>query len=117
MDINGALGWFSISVLGAVALIALFDVIANDLCPDPLVLPSFLKRRHMVYMALAMGFMSMCMVAFKGGALSIVSYFWVDACFACGVAIADLFARHHNDQRKTERRSTERRDHDRRSIA
>lgn len=117
VDSTGPVGWFAVSALGAVALVALIDVLVNDLFPERFSLPSFFKRRHLVYMALSLGLMSMCMVAFRGGAVAAVTYFWVDACFACGVAIADLFARHHQDQRQVERRTTNRRGPDRRSLA
>jgi hypothetical protein len=116
VDTNGLIGWVAITVLGAVALVALFDVLVNDLCPDRFVLPSFIRHRHLVYMALALGSMSMCLVAYRGGAQSLVPYLWTDAFFAAAVAIVDLLARHHRDQRQGDRRTAERRDHDRRSL-
>lgn len=117
VETSGTIGWFAVSALGALALLALVDVFVNDLCPDRFVLNSFMKRRHLVYMALSVGLMSMSYIALKGGAMAAVSYFWVDACFACGVAIADLFARHQKDRRNSDRRFSTRRDHERRSLA
>ena len=90
---NGA--GFGIWVLLAVVLVSLADIVVNDFLPRRFKFRFARKYRHLVFMALAMGVLSLVYLAVtRNGptlAQALLSFQGIGA--AC-VAVLDLFARH-----------------------
>ena len=92
---TGSLGWLAVWTLGAVGIVALLDVLVNDLAPDHWRLPSAHRWRHFVYMAIALGEVSITyVIAAKLGFTPLLFVYWLDAAAAVAIAYFDLFARH-----------------------
>ncbi|MDN4590250.1 hypothetical protein DBA29_17305 [Xenophilus aerolatus] len=94
---SGAQGWWLVGLLACVAVLGVADVIVNDILPDRISIAWVKRRRHFVYIGLAMGLMSMTFVFVAGDGgwfRPLVLPFWVDAFFAALVAFLDLFQRH-----------------------
>lgn len=95
INASGSLGWLAVWTLGAVGVVALLDVIVNDLAPDRWRLPSAHRWRHFVYMAIALGEVSITyVIAAKLGFTPLLFVYWLDAAADVAIAYFDLFARH-----------------------
>jgi hypothetical protein len=95
MEEGSAAGWAFLFLLGALGLVALFDVCVNDLLPHEFDMPSGRRWRHLVYMALAVG---LCCVSFviaadTGFSMVLLNY-WKDIAICVAIAYLDLFQRH-----------------------
>lgn len=92
---SGDVGWFALAAMAGVALWALADVFINDVMPRDFCLCAALRHRHLTYLALSMGLMSLAYVFTSAEGWTIISLRPIfDATFAAGVAFQDLFQRH-----------------------
>lgn len=93
---SGPTGMYCVLILALVAMIAAADVVINDLLPDAYQFEVAKRYRHLVYMALAMGLMSLCfvMTKAKGDWTQITLRYQLDAAVAATLAVLDLFSRH-----------------------
>jgi hypothetical protein len=97
IDASGDQGWVMVGVLAVLCVIAICDVLVNDLLPDRYELAMPKRRRHLIYIALAMGIFCMSYVFVAGENSTfrpLVLPFWLDGSIAAGVAFLDLFQRH-----------------------
>ena len=95
---SGPEGWACVTALAGVALAALADILVNDILPDRLTLLAFMRQRHLVYMALALGLMSVSyVVADEEGWTELLLHYWLLAIFSAHIALTDLFHRHRKD--------------------
>lgn len=91
---TGQAGWVALSFMSAVALWALADVFVNDVMPANFYLHAAMRQRHLTYMGLALGLMSLAYVFTARNGWSAISLRPIfDATFAAGVAFQDLFQR------------------------
>lgn len=82
-------------VLAGVALMALADVVINDLLPRRFRFAFACHYRHLIYMAMALGLVSTgFIVAKEHGLATLHARLSIDAAVATAVAFFDLFARH-----------------------
>ncbi|APW38455.1 hypothetical protein RD110_15640 [Rhodoferax koreense] len=98
---SGQQGWMLAAGLAAVAMVAIADVIVNDLMPERFRLVTAKNKRHLVYCFLALGILCMTYVFVSGDGgwyRPLVLPFWIDALFAVGVAFFDSFQRHRAPQ-------------------
>lgn len=91
---TGDFGWVLVFGLAACCLVALADVLINDLMPGNWRLPFAFQWRHMAFMLIAMqlaviGFM----VVFSLGFTILLFAYWLNASLACLLAFLDAFAR------------------------
>ena len=93
---SGPTGMWCVVALALVALVAAADVVVNDLLPDRFVFEVAKRNRHLVYMALSMGLMSLCfvMTQSKGEWSQVTLRYQLDALVAATLAVLDLFSRH-----------------------
>lgn len=92
---SGDAGWYCVFALACLAIIALVDVVINDLMPDCFCFPFVRDNRHLIYMLLSLGLMSTAMVVFKRSGLSVVdARLILDSIIAATIAFSDLFYRH-----------------------
>lgn len=92
---TGVHGWACVIALGVLASLALVDVVVNDLLPAHINVPLARRWRHLVYMLLAMGLVSITGVIAAGvGMTPLLLTFWLDAGVATAIAFFDLFSRH-----------------------
>ncbi|WP_395055179.1 hypothetical protein [Polaromonas sp.] len=92
---SGAAGMWAMQALAVVAVVGLADCLVNDLLPDRFILRWSFRHRHLVYMALALGLVSISYITAKNYGPSTVHVFYMlHAAFATFVAFFDLFARH-----------------------
>lgn len=89
-------GWAWMAFLATLALLALADVIVNDLMPPRFDMPTVLRLRGLLLMALALGLVSQSIVISKyvNGFSSAMGYYWLNAAFAVTTAFLDTFYRH-----------------------
>ena len=98
---SGEQGWAMVGLLAIVCLLAILDVVVNDLLPTRFAFAAAKRYRHLIYIALSMGIvcMSYVFIVGEGGWFRpLVLPFWVDASFAAFVAFLDLFQRHRAPQ-------------------
>jgi hypothetical protein len=101
IDASGRQGWAVVAILAAICLVAIADVIVNDLLPDQFKMVATKRHRHLIYIALAMGIFctSYVFVAGDGSRFRpLVLPFWLDGFIAAAVAFLDLFQRHRAPQ-------------------
>lgn len=92
---SGHAGWVALGGLACVAIWALADVLVNDVMPDDFCLRGAMRKRHLTYLALALGLTSLAYVFASSEGWSVISLRPIfDAAFAAGVAFQDLFQRH-----------------------
>ncbi|WP_295855907.1 hypothetical protein [uncultured Xylophilus sp.] len=92
---SGSEGWICVAALAAVALAALADIFVNDILPARVTLCAVMSRRHLVYMAMAVGLMSLCyVVADEEGWTELLLHYGLLAAFSAHIAFTDLFHRH-----------------------
>lgn len=91
---TGPLGWACVMTLAGLSLVCAADVVVNDLLPDKCVMPSALRWRHLLYMLLALGLVSITFViASVIGFTTAFFIYWLDAVAAVFVAFATPFCR------------------------
>lgn len=92
---TGPVGWICVWTLGGVALVGLADVLVNDIAPARWRLPTAHRWRHLVYMALALGEVSITYVITANlGFTPLLFVYLTDAAAAVAIAYLDVFARH-----------------------
>ncbi len=92
---TGGAGDYWLAALGAVALVAVLDVIVNDLMPEGYSLGRTRRYRHLTYMALAVLLCGLASATYTTvGWTTLLITWWVDAAMATTIAFVDLFARH-----------------------
>lgn len=91
---TGPLGWLCVMALAGVSLLCAADVIVNDMLPDRFRLPLAYRWRHLLYMLLALGLVSVTFViAAAIGFSTLMLLYWLDAIAAVFVAFATPFCR------------------------
>ncbi len=94
---SGSSGWLCVGALGLLACLALVDVVVNDLLPAHINLPFARRWRHLVYMLLALGLVSITGVIVSAvGMTTLLLAFWLDAAVSVAIAFFDLFSRHRS---------------------
>jgi hypothetical protein len=94
---SGVLGWLCVGALGLLACLALADVVVNDLLPAHINLPVARRWRHLIYMLLALGLVSITGVIVAAiGPTTLLLTFWLDASVSVAIAFFDLFSRHRS---------------------
>lgn len=92
---SGFTGSMSVGVLMCLAFVALCDVLINDLMPARYRFEWSFDYRHLLYMWLAMGLVSVSAVIIKSiGPSPLLLRFWLDALLAALVAFLDTYSRH-----------------------
>lgn len=95
LAIEGNVGSICLLFLLAIALVAWFDTVVNDLMPARYGFPRAERWRHVIHMLMALGLVSITAVVIKNsGFNTFLLRYWLDAGIACTVAFCDLFARH-----------------------
>lgn len=88
-------GWWCVLGLACLACLGVVDTLINDLLPKNFNLRCAKKYRHLIYMALAMGMLSLAYIIAKAeGASYLLIRPCLDAAVAACIAFFDLFARH-----------------------
>jgi small-conductance mechanosensitive channel len=96
---QGNLGAFAVLILSTIALIAVCDVVVNDLMPARFILRQAVTYRHTIYMAMALGCLSMIFVVIKNEGPSAVLLHYVIVAFASVlIAVFDIRDRLRNLQ-------------------
>ena len=91
----GQTGWYVLAAVAGVCLWALVDVLVNDVMPDDFMLRSAMRNRHLTYLALAAGLLSISYVyAASEGWTALILRPAYDACAAIVIAFFDLVLRH-----------------------
>lgn len=91
---TGPLGWLCVGILGCLALIAVMDVLINDLAPEAWHLPTAIRWRPITYMLLATGIASYVFVIIDAvGFTWLTLTYFLDASVAVVVGVLDLFYR------------------------
>lgn len=94
---SGTEGVWAMYLLAGIAALALADCLVNDMLPPQFVMGGSFKRRHLIYMAMAIGLVGVSYVTAKHtGPTSAHLFFLMQAGFATFVAFFDLYARHSN---------------------
>lgn len=92
---TGPVGLYWMLALAALAALAVVDVIVNDLLPDGYDLRPVYRRRHLLYVALAVLMFGMASATYSTvGWTTVLLVWWLDAGVAMTIAFVDLFARH-----------------------
>jgi hypothetical protein len=86
---------FLVVLAFGVCMVAILDIIINDIAPDKYIFHSAYKYRHIVYMLISLISFSISAGAVldSNGVLS-VERLWLDGLVAAVVAVLDIFARH-----------------------
>lgn len=91
---TGALGWLCVGALAGLSLLCAADVLVNDLAPDAFRMPFALRWRHLLYMLLALGLVSVTFVVSAAiGFTTMFFIYWLDAAAAVFLAFATPFCR------------------------
>lgn len=91
---TGPLGWVCVMALAGLSLLCAADVVINDLAPDALRMPWALRWRHLLYMQLALGLVSLTFViAATIGFTTLFFLYWLDAIAAVFLAFITPFCR------------------------
>lgn len=101
IDASGEQGWVMVGILGSICIVAIADVVVNDLLPDKFRLASAKRYRHLIYIALAMGIFCMAYVFVAGDGSTfrpLVLPFLLNGAVSAAVAFLDLFQRHRAPQ-------------------
>lgn len=98
---TGDQGWALVWILALVSIAAVVDVVVNDLLPERFHLRATMRRRHLIYIALAVGIFCMSYAFLVGAAGAdgawfrpLVLPYWLNGAVAAAVAFLDLFQRH-----------------------
>lgn len=94
---SGPAGWWVMAGVGGLAGCGLLDILVNDFLPRPLTLESVYSRRHLLYLAMALGSTAISgVIATSEGWSLVLLKFWLDAAFAAAMAFLEMFPRHRN---------------------
>ena len=92
---GGSDGVWWVAMVGLLAIVSLFDSVINDLLPAKFQFVWAKNRRHVIYMAMALGLMCMAyVVAVSSGASVVHLFIVVSVVVSVAVAFFDLFNRH-----------------------
>lgn len=95
IEAGGPIGSLSMAALMCLAFVALCDVVINDLMPARYRFEWSFDYRHLLYMWLALGLVSVSVVVMKAaGPTPLLLRFWLDASLATLVAFLDTYSRH-----------------------
>lgn len=98
VDHTGPVGWFLMACLFGLACLACLDVLVNDLLPERFVLPTAVRWRHLVYMAIPMGQVSLVYAIVDAhGFTTLILTYLLDAVVCVTAAVLDLFHRQGKD--------------------
>ena len=90
-------GWWCVLGLACIAGLSIVDTIVNDLMPERFHLRWAKNYRHLIYMALGMGMLSLAYIIAKAEG---ASYLLIAPCIHAAVAVCiaffDVFARHRD---------------------
>lgn len=90
----GPTGKFALAALALVALAALIDVLVNDMLPQKYVLQCAIRHRHLIYMLISLGCLSMVFVIIKVyGPTVILLHYLLVAGAATIIALFDVVDR------------------------
>lgn len=99
---SGLFGVIALSALLGLGVVAVADVIVNDILPSEYQLHCGLKYRHTIYMLLALGCLSLVFVMVKNGVetYSVATlHYAAIALPAVALAVTDIFDRIHGNPR------------------
>lgn len=89
-------GWFWVGLLMALIVIAMVDIVANDLLPDRYEIHVLKRRRYFGYMALCGGLLSLSTVIQRAnGWGSVLLVYLLPAFFMAHIAVTDLYHHHY----------------------
>lgn len=95
IEATGRYGWLLILGTALCCLVALSDVVVNDLMPARFAMPTALHWRHMGFMGIALQLAAVgVLVVFVKGFTVLVLAYWLNAVFAGALAFFDAFARY-----------------------
>ena len=91
---SGHHAWLLLAALGGCCLVAIADVVVNDMMPARFSLKTALRWRHLGFMgmALLLGVISVVVVVAQGFTTVMFAY-WLNAVLAVGVTFLDAFHR------------------------
>lgn len=93
---SGEAGFWCVLVLAVLSGLAVLDVLINDLLPDRFKLCKVKRYRHFLYIALALGVVSLgFVIARQVGVSTLHASILLAAAGATWLAFLDLYARHH----------------------
>lgn len=79
----------------AITVIAIIDILINDIAPDKFVFKMAYNYRHITYMIMAIiSFAISISIIESLGVFMILGRLWLDGCVAAVVAFLDIFTRH-----------------------
>lgn len=95
IEASGPAGWYWITLLAGLALFAVADLVVNDWMPEGFCLPTAERRRYLVYVALAMGLVSICgAIVAAVGWTSLLLFYLSLAAWSVQIAVTDLMHYH-----------------------
>jgi hypothetical protein len=95
IEASGPHGWLLIHGTAFCCLVALFDVVVNDLMPARYTLPSAMRWRHLGFMGIALQLSAIgLLVVFAKGFTVLVLAYWLNAVLASVLTFFDAFARY-----------------------
>lgn len=98
---SGPEGWWCVGALCVLAALAGLDVVVNDMLPPRFSLPGTERFRHVLFLALGMGLLSVTYVLAEAVGFSpVLLLLPVHAAFTVAIAFFDLFHRHRHNHDK-----------------
>lgn len=95
---TGNFGWFNVMALAMLASLGILDVLVNDFMPARYTLAGVYRRRHLLFMAMAITSATLSGVVAAGyGWAPILLRYWLDALCASVLAFLEMFARHKEE--------------------
>lgn len=91
---SGKPGWALVGVLFMFCLIALCDVVINDLLPDSFSFRYGLEHRHIGFLGMALTLALIAtLVTYQSGFTFLLLVYWLNAALAALIAYMDIFTR------------------------
>lgn len=78
----------------SLSIVSFADLIINDWLPKDFYFITAYRYRHWIYILMALGITSICLVMAKQGDGAAIFPMLLDACVAVGIAVTDLLARY-----------------------
>jgi hypothetical protein len=98
---SGPAGWWVVAVVAALAAAGLLDILVNDFMPRAVSITYVHGRRHVLYMAIAIGSAGVSgVIATAEGWSLVLLKFWLDVVFGCALTFLEMFARHRSQVAK-----------------
>ena len=97
---SGPAGWWVLTLLIALAVAGIVDVLINDFLPETMQIPSVYGRRHLLYLAIAASSLAIsCVIAEKEGWSFVLMAYWLHSTVAVVLAYLEMFARHRSGRK------------------